>query len=50
MGNGPFNGPRWAALMHWRRREAAMTATPTTATMMLHTAFISGFTPRRTSE
>ena len=30
--------------------EAAMTAMPTTPTMMLHTAFISGFTPRRTSE
>jgi hypothetical protein len=28
--------------------EAAMTATPTTATTMLHTAFFSGFTPRRT--
>ncbi len=30
--------------------EAAMTATPTTAIMMVQTAFISGFTPRRTSE
>ena len=30
--------------------EAAITATPTTAIMMLHTAFISGFTPSRTSE
>jgi hypothetical protein len=32
------------------RSEAAITATPTTPTMMLHTAFISGFTPKRTSE
>src|SRR5579862_464050 len=30
--------------------EAAMTARPTTPIMMLQTAFISGFTPRRTSE
>ena len=30
--------------------EAASTATPTTATKMVHTALISGFTPRRTSE
>jgi len=32
------------------RIEAAMIASPTTAMTMLHTAFISGLTPRRTSE
>ena len=32
------------------RIEAAITAIPTTATMMLQTAFISGLTPSRTSE
>src|SRR5262249_57172219 len=32
------------------RIEAAMIAGPTTAMTMLHTAFISGLTPRRTSE
>ena len=32
------------------RIDAAITASPTTATTILHTAFISGLTPRRTSE
>jgi hypothetical protein len=32
------------------RSDAAMTTMPTTAIMMVQTAFISGLTPRRTSE
>jgi hypothetical protein len=38
------------AILNLASSEAAMTVTPTTPIMMLQTAFISGFTPRRTSE